>query len=122
LSNCRGNTAPRILTILGDNPFHASIDAAAWVQWAESPDDGTYTRVLKNIAAGRDPVLRGFSKCSSAACGGLRFPKRRTPWLTARCLRFDALLYRQTAPSVKCKPAGGHIAAREDQTITLLLF
>ena len=47
-------------------------------------------RVLKNCAAGRDPALCGFYKCSSAA-GGLRFPKCRTPWLTAWCLFFNTL-------------------------------
>jgi hypothetical protein len=37
--------------------------------------------MLKNGTAARDPALRGYWNCSSAA-GGLRVPKRRAPWLT----------------------------------------
>jgi hypothetical protein len=37
--------------------------------------------LLKNCAEGRDPSLCGFCKCSHIEM--LRFPKRRTPRLTA---------------------------------------
>jgi hypothetical protein len=45
-------------------------------------------RVLKNRAWGCDPALCGFCKCSPIL-NMLRFPKRRTPWLTAWCLFFN---------------------------------
>jgi hypothetical protein len=40
-----------------------------------------FSKVLKNRASGRDPALCGFCKCSHIM-NMLRFPKRRTPWLT----------------------------------------
>jgi hypothetical protein len=43
---------------------------------------GHLKKVLKNRASGRDPVLCGFYKCSHIM-NMLRFPKRRTPGLTA---------------------------------------
>jgi hypothetical protein len=47
--------------------------------------------VLKNSASRRDPALCGFCKCSHMT-NMLRFPKRRTKWLAARCLFFNTLL------------------------------
>jgi hypothetical protein len=41
-----------------------------------------FSRLLKNSASRRDPVLHGFCKCSHIM-NMLRFPKRRAPWLTA---------------------------------------
>jgi len=47
--------------------------------------------MLNNRASRRDPALCGFCKCSHIM-NMLRFPKRRTPWLTAWCLFFNTLL------------------------------
>jgi hypothetical protein len=53
--------------------------------------------VLKNRASRRDPVLCGFFSCAAfvnalISLNMLRFPKRRTPWLTAWCLFLNTLV------------------------------
>ena len=47
---------------------------------------GIVFRVMKNGVSGRDPALCGFVWMLTYGSDMLRFPKRRTPWLTARYL------------------------------------